>query len=107
QAVKSTGGRIWCLGTTACRTVESWAGGLLPHVASEKTFRGPTDLFIHPGYQWKLASGLLTNFHQPKTTLLALVESFAGRNRLAAAYEYALKNEFRLFSYGDLSVWTR
>lgn len=99
--------RIWALGTTACRTVESFGSGLLKHDAKEKVFRAETDLFIYPGYEWKYVSGLLTNFHQPKTTLLALVESFAGRKKLEAAYAFAIENKFRLFSYGDLSVWTR
>lgn len=104
---KSEGARVWAMGTTACRTIESFGSGLLQHDPQQKVFRAATDLFIYPGYKWKFVNGLLTNFHQPKTTLLALVESFAGREKLEAAYRFAIKKEFRLFSYGDLSVWTR
>lgn len=104
---KSSGQRIWALGTTACRTVESYGAGLLKHFPERESYCGDTQLFIYPGYQWKYVSGLLTNFHQPKTTLLALVEAFAGRELLEKVYAFAIENKFRLFSYGDLSVWTR
>jgi S-adenosylmethionine:tRNA ribosyltransferase-isomerase len=68
---------------------------------------GETDLLIQEGFEWKVVNGLLTNFHQPESTLLALVCGFAGRERVVQAYRFAIQNRFRLFSYGDLSVWTR
>lgn len=107
QAQQKQGARIWALGTTACRTVESWANNKLKFHQANQSYQGPTDLFIYPGYEWKVITGLLTNFHQPKTTLLALVESFSSREQLAEVYSFAIENKFRLFSYGDLSVWTR
>ncbi len=107
ESAKTNGNRIWALGTTACRTVESYGQGLLTHYPDYQLYSGMTQLFIYPGYKWHYVSGLLTNFHQPKTTLLCLVEAFSGREKLQKAYGYAIQNEFRLFSYGDLSVWTR
>lgn len=92
---KENGKRVWALGSTVVRALES-------HQDS-----GETELFIQPGYDWKVVNGLLTNFHQPKTTLLAMVAAFSGLDEMKRAYSYAIENEFRLFSYGDLSVWTR
>ena len=92
--------RVWALGTTALRAVESMSEDL----AEE---RSSTKLFIKPGYEFKYISGLLTNFHQPGSSLLLLVMAFFGVDETKKAYEYAVKNKFRLFSYGDLSVWTR
>ena len=92
---KDSGGRVWALGSTVVRALES------------DNDSGETELFIQPGYDWKVVNGLLTNFHQPKTTLLAMVSAFSGLDEMKKAYEHAVKNEFRLFSYGDLSVWTR
>lgn len=107
EKAKSNGFRIWALGTTACRTVESYGQGLLKHYPEHELYSGMTQLFIYPGYDWKYVNALLTNFHQPNTTLLALVEAFSNREMLQKAYEYAISHEFRLFSYGDLSVWSR
>jgi S-adenosylmethionine:tRNA ribosyltransferase-isomerase len=104
-AAKARGVRVWALGTTVCRTLESLGAGLLKYQEFDQTHVGFTDLFIRPGFQWQFVTGLLTNFHQPKSTLLALVRSFAGRKTQIQAYDFAIENKFRLFSYGDLSVW--
>ncbi len=111
---KREGRRVWALGTTVVRSLESWATGKFENGAVEnrdggqtKCVFGRTDLFITPGYQFEVVEGLLTNFHQPRSTLLALVDAFAGRDSRVQAYNYAIQNRFRLFSYGDLSVWLR
>ena len=93
---KSQGRKIWALGTTTVRALESAALG---------TMRGETNLLIQPGYQYKVVDRLLTNFHQPQSTLLALVAAFAGLENVRQAYAWAIEQRFRLFSYGDLSVW--
>ncbi|MCB0349664.1 MAG: S-adenosylmethionine:tRNA ribosyltransferase-isomerase [Bdellovibrionales bacterium] len=105
-AAKAAGRRVWALGTTAVRTLESWAIGKLS-ASGDGDFAGQTDLFIRPGYRFEVVDGLLTNFHQPSSTLIALVSAFAGREQVLAAYKWAMAQNFRLFSYGDLTVWTR
>lgn len=102
---QENGGRVWALGTTATRSLEAWACGLLPK--TEHGFVGETDIFIKPGYEFKAVDVLLTNFHQPQSTLLALVSAFAGLETVLSCYQWAIEREFRLFSYGDLSVWTK
>ncbi len=102
---QENGGRVWALGTTAARSLEAWANGLLPKTA--EGFVGETDIFIKPGYEFKAVDVLLTNFHQPQSTLLALVSAFAGLETVLTCYQWAIEREFRLFSYGDLSVWTK
>jgi S-adenosylmethionine:tRNA ribosyltransferase-isomerase len=84
---------VVAIGTTTCRAIESWA-------ASGKT-SGWTELFIRPPYEFKAVKALLTNFHLPRSTLLMLVSAFAGRERVLAAYEEAVKEKYRFFSYGD------
>jgi len=85
-------GRIIAVGTTALRTLEASAGRPGP---------GATDLFITPGYQFRVAAGLFTNFHLPRSTLLMLVSAFAGRERVLAAYRDAVERRYRFFSHGD------
>lgn len=97
-SAKKNGRRIWALGTTALRALESF---------EEVDKVCETDLFIQPGYEFKWVSGLLTNFHQPGSSLLALVMAFYGIENTKKAYKFAVENKFRLFSYGDLSVWSR
>ncbi len=95
--VKKNGGRIICVGTTSCRTLESAAddnGCLAP-------CSGWTDIFIYPGYRFKIMDALITNFHLPESTLLMLVSAFAGREHVLAAYEKAVEEKFRFFSFGD------
>ena len=99
NAALRAGSRIVAAGTTTTRTLEhcaAIAGGLPlePH-------SGQTEIFLRPGYQFQIVSGLLTNFHLPKSTLLMLVSALAGRERVLAAYEHAVRQEYRFFSYGD------
>ncbi|HKS16143.1 MAG TPA: tRNA preQ1(34) S-adenosylmethionine ribosyltransferase-isomerase QueA [Planctomycetota bacterium] len=89
--------RVVAVGTTSCRTLEAWA--------RTGQAKGSTDLFIRPPFEYKVVDGLLTNFHLPKSTLLMLVCAFAGRERTLAAYEEAVKEKYRFFSYGDASLW--
>lgn len=106
QAAKSRGARVWGLGTTVCRSLESVPAGFLSQ-ASDGGYSGLTKLLIQPGFQFKIVDCLLTNFHQPESTLLALVAAFSGLERVKQAYQFVIENKFRLFSYGDLSVWIR
>lgn len=94
---KAAGGRVICVGTTSCRTIESAAGadGLL------KAGSGWTEIFIYPGYQFRLLDGLITNFHLPESTLVMLVSALAGREHVLAAYEEAIRERYRFFSFGD------
>ena len=94
---KAAGGRVICVGTTSCRTIESWAGedGTLREAA------GWTNIFIYPGYHFKVLDGLITNFHLPESTLIMLVSALAGREHVMAAYEEAVKERYRFFSFGD------
>lgn len=99
-------GRIWAVGTTVTRALESAAHGLLT-VQTNGDLTGESRLFIRDDFDWRVVGGILTNFHQHQTTLLALVASFAGLEKVKSSYEWAIERKFRLFSYGDLSVWTR
>lgn len=94
---KNKGKRVICVGTTSCRTVESAAdeSGSL-HESS-----GWTDIFIYPGYQFKVLDALITNFHLPESTLVMLVSALAGRENVLEAYEEAVKERYRFFSFGD------
>lgn len=94
---KENGGRVICVGTTSCRTIESAAkeNGRIEAVS------GWTDIFIYPGYQFKVLDALITNFHLPESTLLMLVSALAGRDHVLAAYEEAVKERYRFFSFGD------
>ncbi len=98
-------GRVWALGTTVCRTLESIPANKLQLQGG--SYRGETDIFIYPGFSYKVVTGLLTNFHQPKSTLLALVAAFSDLDTVKSNYAWAIENRFRLFSYGDLSVWLK
>lgn len=95
--VKAAGGRIICVGTTSCRTVESAADeqGIV-HPGSNET-----SIFIYPGYHFKVMDGLITNFHLPESTLIMLVSAFAGREKIMAAYNEAVKERYRFYSFGD------
>lgn len=94
---KAKGGRIICVGTTSCRTLETAADtqGIL-YAGS-----GWTDIFIYPGYSFKIMDALITNFHLPESTLLMLVSAFAGKEKIMAAYEEAIRERYRFFSFGD------
>ena len=97
---KKNGGRVISVGTTSCRTLESATGenGLL------KDSSGWTDIFIYPGYKFKMIDGLITNFHLPESTLLMLVSAFAGKENVFNAYEEAVKEKYRFFSFGDAMI---
>ncbi|MCI9284056.1 MAG: tRNA preQ1(34) S-adenosylmethionine ribosyltransferase-isomerase QueA [Lachnospiraceae bacterium] len=94
---KALGGRVICVGTTSCRTLESATGedGIL------KAGSGWTEIFIYPGYRFKILDGLLTNFHLPESTLVMLVSALAGREQVLHAYEEAIGERYRFFSFGD------
>ncbi|GAA4293545.1 tRNA preQ1(34) S-adenosylmethionine ribosyltransferase-isomerase QueA [Anaerocolumna aminovalerica] len=94
---KKNGGRIICVGTTSCRTVESAAGedGMV------KPGSGNTEIFIYPGYKFKVLDALITNFHLPESTLIMLVSALAGREHVLQAYDAAVKERYRFFSFGD------
>ena len=94
---KAAGGRVICVGTTSCRTLESATGedGLL------RAGSGWTDIFIYPGYRFKMMDALITNFHLPESTLLMLVSAFADKETIMKAYEEAVKERYRFFSFGD------
>ncbi len=94
---KREGGRVICVGTTSCRTIESASdpeGKVTPG-------SGDTDIFIYPGYRFKVLDGLITNFHLPESTLLMLVSALTGRENIMAAYTEAIKERYRFFSFGD------
>ena len=94
---KAEGGRIICVGTTSCRTLESLVNDDGSFEAKSKW----TEIFIYPGYTFKAMQGLITNFHLPESTLVMLVSAFAGREHVLAAYEEAVKEKYRFFSFGD------
>ena len=94
---KRSGGRIICVGTTSCRTLES----LVNEDGSFEAKSKWTEIFIYPGYQFKAMQGLITNFHLPESTLVMLVSAFAGRENVLNAYEQAVKERYRFFSFGD------
>lgn len=102
EQTRAAGGRVIAIGTTSVRALESAYsdGGLHPHA-------GETDIFIYPGYDFRVVDALLTNFHLPGSTLLMLVSAFAGREHILRAYEHAVERRYRFFSYGDAMWLTR
>lgn len=94
---KANGGRVIAVGTTSCRTIESFANkdGTMPETS------GWTDIFIYPGYQFKCVDALVTNFHLPESTLIMLVSALAGREHVLHAYDVAVQEKYRFFSFGD------
>jgi len=100
NSYKKEGKRIIAVGTTSVRTLESFANsqGILWYGNKE------TDIFIYPGYQWKIIDSIITNFHLPESTLLMLVSSFAGSENIKKAYSHGVDSEYRFFSFGD-AMW--
>ena len=98
---KANGGRVIAVGTTSCRTLESVA----TFTGQIQPWEGYTDIFIYPGYEFKVLDGLITNFHLPESTLIMLVSAFAGREHILHAYEEAVKREYRFFSFGDACLF--
>jgi S-adenosylmethionine:tRNA ribosyltransferase-isomerase len=100
NATRAAGGRIVPVGTTAMRLLETAArpDGTMP------AWSGATDIFITPGYTFRAADALMTNFHLPKSTLMMLVSAFLGSDRIRDVYAHAIQNDYRFFSYGDASL---
>ena len=97
---RAGGGRVIPVGTTALRLIESAAratGAIAP-------WRGETDIFIYPGFDFRVADALMTNFHLPKSTLMMLVSALMGQDRIRAIYDHAVARDYRFFSYGDASL---
>lgn len=94
---RKNGGRVICVGTTSCRTLESLVNDDGSFAAKSRW----TEIFIYPGYTFKAMDGLITNFHLPESTLVMLVSAFAGREHVLAAYEEAVREKYRFFSFGD------
>lgn len=94
---RKNGGRVICVGTTSCRTVESCA----KKYGEIRECSGDTDIFIYPGFEFKCMDGLITNFHLPESTLIMLVSAFAGYDNVMNAYNTAVKEKYRFFSFGD------
>ena len=94
---KSAGGRVICVGTTSCRTVETAA----QKYGEIRECSGDTEIFIYPGYEFKCMDGLITNFHLPESTLIMLVSAFAGKETVMNAYKIAVEEKYRFFSFGD------
>jgi S-adenosylmethionine:tRNA ribosyltransferase-isomerase len=97
NSAKSNGGRIICVGTTSCRTIES----ATDESGSLRAQKGTTDIFIYPGYRFKQMDALITNFHLPESTLLMLVSAFEGKEFVQKAYQTAIDEQYRFFSFGD------
>jgi S-adenosylmethionine:tRNA ribosyltransferase-isomerase len=102
KKTKARGGRVIAVGTTSARSLEtaSRSGKVIP-------FSGNTDIFIYPGFQFHCVDVLFTNFHAPASSLLMLVSAFAGHQHIMAAYQEAIAQQYRFFSYGDAMLLTR
>lgn len=100
NATRAAGGRVIPVGTTALRLIESAADA----AGRVHPWRGPTDIFIYPGYAFRVTDGLMTNFHLPKSTLLMLVSALMGTGRIRRIYAHAIASGYRFFSYGDASL---
>lgn len=103
NVVRTAGGRVVAVGTTSLRILESVAA----EDGTLRAYQGETDIFITPGYRFKIVDKLMTNFHLPKSTLFMLVSAFAGRERMHAAYQHAIATGYRFYSYGDSSLLER
>jgi S-adenosylmethionine:tRNA ribosyltransferase-isomerase len=102
QDTKKKSGRIIAVGTTTVRTLEGTAQlQQIENIEQLKPFSGKINLFIYPGYQWKIVQGLITNFHLPCSSLLMLVSALIGRERLMALYQEAIQKKYRFYSFGD------
>ena len=102
NATHARGGRVICVGTTSCRTLESRA----EEDGTIRPYAGWTNAFIYPGYKFKCMDGLITNFHLPESTLIMLVSALAGRENVLAAYNEAVRERYRFFSFGDSMLIT-
>ena len=110
KATKAAGNRVIAVGTTSVRSVESaaWKAGVESGKVEQLTpFTGETDIFIYPGFEFKVVDAMVTNFHLPESTLIMLVSAFAGQENILKAYNEAIDKEYRFFSYGDAMFLTR
>ena len=107
EKTKANGGRIVAVGTTSVRSLESAAKAAEINGTELTEFYGDTDIFITPGYQFKLIDALVTNFHLSESTLLMLVSAFSGYEHIMKAYQHAITKEYRFFSYGDAMFLTK
>jgi S-adenosylmethionine:tRNA ribosyltransferase-isomerase len=107
KATKARGGRVIAVGTTSVRSLESAAQSALKNGTELVPYFDDTEIFIYPGYEYQLIDCLITNFHLPESTLIMLVSAFAGYENVMAAYEHAVNNEYRFFSYGDSMFVTK
>ncbi|MGQ4277006.1 tRNA preQ1(34) S-adenosylmethionine ribosyltransferase-isomerase QueA [Pseudidiomarina sp. E22-M8] len=110
EAIKQTqtnGGRVVAVGTTSVRSLESAAQAALNEQRELAPFFSDTDIFIYPGYKFQIIDAMITNFHLPESTLIMLVSAFAGRDNVLGAYQQAIDNTYRFFSYGDAMFVTR
>ena len=103
NAARAAGGRVFAVGTTSVRVLESAADA----AGQLRPFAGETDIFITPGYRFRIVDRMLTNFHLPRSTLFMLVAAFAGLKRMRAAYAHAISQRYRFYSYGDTSLLER
>jgi S-adenosylmethionine:tRNA ribosyltransferase-isomerase len=100
NATRAAGGRIIPVGTTALRLIET----AVSETGEMRPFKGDTDIFIYPGYRFKITDGLMTNFHLPKSTLMMLVSALMGADQIRTIYDHAITQNYRFFSYGDASL---
>ena len=107
NATRARGGRVIAVGTTSVRSLESAAQSALKNGTELVPFFNDTEIFIYPGYEYQLVDCLITNFHLPESTLIMLVSAFAGYENVMAAYDHAVKNAYRFFSYGDAMFVTK
>ena len=101
KATREAGGRVIAVGTTSVRALECASGS-----GEVRPFSGETDIFILPGYEFRTVDAMVTNFHLPQSSLLMLVAAFAGQERILHAYQHAVREKYRFFSYGDAMVLT-
>ena len=106
-ATKKAGGRVIAVGTTSVRSIESAAQASLKQDKPLGPLFDDTDIFIYPGYEFQLVDAMITNFHLPESTLIMLVSAFAGQSHIKSAYEEAIKQKYRFFSYGDAMFLTK
>lgn len=107
EKTKSKGGRIIAVGTTSVRSLESAAQWALKNKKPFSAFSGETEIFIYPGYEFQVVDALITNFHLPESTLIMLVSAFAGKENVMGAYQQAVEQKYRFFSYGDAMYITK
>jgi S-adenosylmethionine:tRNA ribosyltransferase-isomerase len=107
NATKARGGRVIAVGTTSVRSIESAANKAIEQGQSLAPFYGDSDIFIYPGYQFKVIDAMVTNFHLPESTLIMLISAFAGYDHVMSAYQHAIANKYRFFSYGDAMFITK